>query len=101
MSYPADQLRQVADQVTDHDHNIEQMVLTHIKADFVADTAVELQPETSLEGIVDSTAIMELVVWVEGVFGFIVELDDITPDNFGSVRQLARWIARNTNGKGA
>ncbi|QHO77850.1 hypothetical protein ACH79_39850 [Bradyrhizobium sp. CCBAU 051011] len=96
MSNSADRLRQAADS----EDEIEHVILGHIKADFVADAACELHPETSLEGVVDSTAIMELVVWIEGVFGFTVELDDITPDNFGSVRQLARWIARNTNRKG-
>jgi acyl carrier protein len=75
---------------------IERQVLAHLKADFVSDVALDLRPETSLEGIVDSTGVMELVVWIEDTFGFMVELDDITPDNFGSVQQMARWIARNT-----
>jgi acyl carrier protein len=79
---------------------IEREVLEHIKAEFVSDLAGGLQPETSLEGIVDSTAIMELVVWIEEKFDFMVELDDITPDNFGTVQQMARWIAKNTNGEG-
>jgi acyl carrier protein len=84
-----------------HKDVIEQEVLAHIKADFVSDSAGALEAETSLEGVVDSTAIMELVVWIEDRFKFSVELDDITPDNFGSVRHLALWIARNTTGEGA
>jgi acyl carrier protein len=79
---------------------IEREVLAHIKADLVPDSAGDLQPETNLDGVIDSTAIIELVVWVEDKFGFAAELDDITPDNFGSVQLLARWIARNTNGEG-
>lgn len=93
-----------ASSLTDRPHQaagrldvIEQEVLAHIKADFVSDAAGDLETETSLEGLVDSTAIMELVVWIEDRFGFTVELDDITPDNFGSVRHLALWIARNTS----
>jgi acyl carrier protein len=82
------------------ERQLEQAVLTHIMTEFVSDSTHDVQPETSLEGVIDSTAIMELVVWVEGTFGFTVELDDITPDNFGSVRQLAQWIARNTDGTG-
>jgi acyl carrier protein len=74
---------------------IERQVLEHLKSDFVSDAALDLRPETSLEGVVDSTGIMELVVWIEDTFGFMVEIDDITPDNFGSVQQLARWISRN------
>lgn len=92
-SSPTDRPRQYAGR----EDEIEQDVLAHIKADFVSDFAGDLEPETSLDGLIDSTAIMELVVWVEDKFGFTVELDDITPDNFGSVQQLARWIAKNTN----
>jgi acyl carrier protein len=95
VSSPIDRVRRQAWRQDD----IEQEVLGHIKADFVSDLADDLQPETSLEGIIDSTAIMELVVWIEDKFGFMVELDDITPDNFGTVQQLARWIAKNTNGE--
>jgi len=77
----------------------EQQVLAHIKADLVSGPTSDLEPETSLEGVIDSTAIMELVVWVEDTFRFTVELDDITPENFGSVQQLARWIQKNVNGR--
>jgi acyl carrier protein len=77
---------------------IERDVLAHIKADLVSEFTGDLEPETSLEGLIDSTAIMELIVWVEDTFGFTVELDDITQDNFGSARQLARWIDKNANG---
>lgn len=80
---------------------VEQQLLIHIKEGFISSFKGDLQPETDLAGIIDSTAIMELVVWIEGTFGFTVELDDINPDNFGSVRQLAQWIQRNTEGKAA
>lgn len=55
----------------------------------------ELDAEASLSGIVDSTAVMELVVWIEGQFGFDVEIDEITPENFGSIKALAAYIEAN------
>lgn len=54
-----------------------------------------IEAETSLAGVIDSTAIMELVVWIEGEVGFDVEIDDITPDNFGSIDKIAAYIERN------
>ena len=54
----------------------------------------ELDAETNLVDVVDSTAVMEIVVWIESKFGFDVEIDDITPDNFGSVAKLAAYIER-------
>jgi acyl carrier protein len=38
---------------------------------------------------------MELVVWIEGECGFDVEIDDITPDNFGSITKIVAYIERN------
>ena len=52
--------------------------------------------DTNLIGLVDSTGVMELTVWIENTFGFSVEIDDITPENFGTVRSLGAWVRRNT-----
>ena len=46
------------------------------------------------EGIVDSMGIMELVVFVEETFGITVDDEDLTPDNFDSVANLAAYIRR-------
>lgn len=59
----------------------------------------DIQADTSLAGVVDSTAIMELVVWIEGEGGFDVEIDDITPDNFGSIDKIVAYIDRNVRNK--
>lgn len=56
---------------------------------------VEIESDTSLAGVIDSTAIMELVVWIEGEIGFDVEIDDITPENFGSIDKIVAYIERN------
>ena len=57
----------------------------------------DIGPETNLAGVVDSTAVMEVVVWIEAKYGFDVEIDDITPENFGTVQALSAYIAKNTN----
>jgi acyl carrier protein len=80
---------------------IEQQLLTYIREELVSGFKGDLQPDTSLEGIIDSTAVMELVVWIEGRFKFSVEIDDINPENFGTVRRLGQWIQRNIEGKAA
>lgn len=50
--------------------------------------------ETNLAGVIDSTAMMELVVWIGDKWGFDVEIDDITPENFGSVAKLTAYIEK-------
>ena len=48
------------------------------------------------EGIVDSTGVLELVMFVEETFDVTVEDDEIVPENFDSVAQLAEYIHRKT-----
>jgi acyl carrier protein len=52
------------------------------------------QDDTSFldEGIVDSTGVVELVLFVEEKFGISVNDEEIVPDNFDSVNRLAAYI---------
>jgi acyl carrier protein len=46
------------------------------------------------EGVVDSLGVMELVVFVEEEFGVRVADEDVTPEHFDSVNQLAAYVER-------
>ena len=46
------------------------------------------------EGIVDSTGVLELVMFVEETFGITVQDEEIVPQNFDSVSQLAAYVRR-------
>jgi acyl carrier protein len=43
------------------------------------------------EGIVDSTGVLELVMFAEETSGITVEDEEIVPENFDSVAGLARY----------
>ena len=43
-------------------------------------------------GIVDSTGILELLMFIEETFGFEVMDEELLPDNFDSVERLARYV---------
>jgi acyl carrier protein len=75
--------------------DIEQLVKAHIETELVPDRKLDLAPETSLTGIVDSSGILELCMWIESSFGVSVELGEIAPEDFGSVRSLADLIRRS------
>ena len=47
-------------------------------------------------GVVDSTGVMELVSYVEKAFGVTVQSQEVVPDNFDSVSNLARYIQQKT-----
>ena len=42
--------------------------------------------------LIDSTTVMELVLFVEETYGISVSDQEITPGNFDSVNQLARYV---------
>mgnify|MGYP000036672398 FL=1 len=44
------------------------------------------------EGIVDSTGVLELVMFVEETFGIEVADEEILPENFDSVERLTRYV---------
>jgi acyl carrier protein len=46
------------------------------------------------EGIMDSTGVLELVMFVEETFHVTVEDEEIVPENFDSVSRLAAYIRR-------
>ena len=48
------------------------------------------------EGIVDSTGILELLMFVEETFGIEVEDEEVLPDNFDSVERLTRYVQVKT-----
>lgn len=48
------------------------------------------------DGIVDSTGILELLMFVEETFGIEVDDEEVIPDNFDSVERLQRYIQTKT-----
>ena len=46
------------------------------------------------EGVVDSTGVLELVLFVEESFDIEIDDEEIVPDNFDTVNNLTAFIAR-------
>ena len=79
---------------------IEEQIRQYIAENFLfTDDGYPLSDDASFleEGIVDSTGVLEVVMFVEERFGFTVEDEEIVPDNFDSVTQLAAYIGRKSN----
>jgi acyl carrier protein len=43
-------------------------------------------------GMLDSAAILELILWVEHEFDLEIDQEDLSPDNFGTIRKMAEYI---------
>jgi acyl carrier protein len=80
---------------------VRESIRRYIMENFLyADDGDLLKDEASFleEGIVDSTGILELVMFVEETFGVAVDDEDIVPENFDSVNRLVRYIQTQVGG---
>jgi acyl carrier protein len=48
-------------------------------------------------GVISSLGMMEVVEWVETTFGVTVDPDEITEQNFDTLRGIARFVASKAN----
>jgi acyl carrier protein len=55
-----------------------------------------LQDDTSFldNGIVDSTGMLELIMFLEGAYGIKIEPEETIPENLDSVNRAAHFITR-------
>src|SRR5438477_12182697 len=75
---------------------IEQQVREFLTANFIFDPSVQLNMADSFmeNGIIDSTGILEVIMWVESNFGVHVEDAEVLPENFDSIENLIGYIER-------
>jgi acyl carrier protein len=64
------------------------------------DDASQLPDDVSLleRGIIDSTGVLEIVMFLEETFGIKVKDSDMLPENFDKVDSIARFVARTMDG---
>ncbi len=75
--------------------NIRAQVRTFILDNFLdGEDGASLKDDVSLERahIVDSARALELILFIEETFGFEVDNDDATPENFDTVAGMVQYI---------
>lgn len=75
---------------------LEARLIDYIQNQLVPGSLPDLAVDSDLvgEGVLDSTAFMQMVLWVEEQFGFAVDVEEMTPENFGTVRNMAEYLRR-------
>jgi acyl carrier protein len=75
---------------------IEAEIRDFLVNNFIFDPSVQLDAKDSLmeNGIVDSTGILEVLMWVESNFGVHVEDSEVLPENFDSVGNMTQYVLR-------
>lgn len=80
-------------------HPIDGQIRSFIRDNFLfGDTRREIATTDSLieNDIIDSTGVLELVMFAEECFGITVDDSEIVPDNFDSIENLRRYVASKT-----
>ncbi|HEY8681925.1 MAG TPA: acyl carrier protein [Rhodanobacter sp.] len=56
----------------------------------------ELPNDASLleRGVIDSTGVLEIILFLEGEFGIEVKASEMLPENFDSVNNMVRFVSR-------
>ncbi len=78
--------------------NTREMIEHYIKENFITgrNASAVLVPETSLleSGIVDSTGILELVLFLEEQFSIKIEDEEIVPENLDSINNILAFLTK-------
>lgn len=73
-------------------------VRTFIVENFLFGDGDRLQDDTSFleEGVINSTGVLELVLFLEETFDMTVEDEEVTPDNLDSIEQIEAFVGRKS-----
>lgn len=81
--------------------DIEQEIRTFITENFLIGRSEALSDDVPLLGnVIDSTGVIELIVFVQERFTISVEDEEVMTDNFGSVKSVVTFIDRKLRSKG-
>ena len=83
---------------------IKDKIRSYILENFLfTDDQSELNNEDSFmdQGIIDSTAVLELIFFIEEEFGVKVEAEEMVPENLDSVNKVTSFIERKTGASAA
>jgi acyl carrier protein len=75
--------------------NLSKQVREFIISNFLFGDGALLQDDTSLidGGIVDSTGILELIMFLEDTYNLKIDPEETIPDNLDSVNKVVRFLA--------
>ena len=76
--------------------SIENKIREYIAENFLFGDASQLAADDSFldKGIIDSTGILEIVMFLEEQFGIKVADNEMLPENLDSISNIARFIAK-------
>jgi len=76
--------------------NIANTIIDHIRTQLTFETgSIGLDCNLAQDGRLDSTAMLELILWVEDTFKIPIQNEDLTPENFATPRHVVEFVQRH------
>ena len=75
---------------------LKQQIRDFVTSNFYVAEPATLQDQTSLleHGIIDSTGVLEVIVFLESTFGISVGDSELLPENLDSIERIAAFVER-------
>jgi acyl carrier protein len=75
---------------------LNQQIRDFVTSNFYVADPKSLEDRTSLldQGIIDSTGVLEVIMFIESTFGVTVEDSEMLPENLDSIERIAAFVAR-------
>jgi acyl carrier protein len=75
---------------------LKKQVRDFVTSNFYVADPKSLEDRTSLldQGIIDSTGVLEVIMFIESTFGVTVEDSEMLPENLDSIERIARYVGR-------
>jgi acyl carrier protein len=75
---------------------LQKQIRDFVTSNFYVAAPSSLEDGTSLldQGIIDSTGVLEVIMFIESTFGVTVEDGEMLPENLDSIERIAAFVAR-------
>ena len=77
--------------------NTTDTILNYIRTQLTVQArSIELDTNLTQEGQLDSTAMLELILWAGDTFNITIQNEDFTPENFATPRNIVEFVSRQS-----
>ena len=75
---------------------LQQQIRDFVATNFYVADPNSLEDRTSLldQGIIDSTGVLEVIMFIETTFGVTVDDSEMLPENLDSIERIASYVGR-------
>jgi acyl carrier protein len=78
--------------------NIAATIVNHIRTQLTAHPGtIGLDCNLAHDGHLDSTGMLDLILWVGDTFNISIQNEDLTPENFATPRHIEEFVQRHKN----